>query len=224
MSGELYMVATPIGNLEDITLRAVSILKSVDIVLCEDTRVTLKLLRHLQIEKRLISYHENSSEAKDDKIIQELQEGVTYALVSDAGTPAVSDPGGRLVAKARAAGISVIPIPGASAVSSLVSVFGVRESVYHFWGFFPQKKKKKTELLENINNLKGLHVFFESPYRVEKTLSEWFLGHDDLLVMVGREMTKQHETFHVGTPSEVLASLGSDTIKGEFCVGIMKQG
>lgn len=222
MSGVLYIAATPIGNLADATHRLREVFEKADIILAEDTRVTLKLLHHWGSSKRLISYSEHSSTAKEERILAELQEGKTYVLVSDAGTPAVSDPGARLVAAAVAAGVEVVPIPGPSAVSALVSVFGRPTPSYHFWGFFPQKNKRRQELLQWIDKIPGIHVFFESPFRVIKMLTACFVGRQDLHMVVGREMTKQFETFVRGTPDEVMQKLQEAPIKGEFTIGVMR--
>lgn len=224
MPGTLYIVATPIGNLKDVSERALETLKEVDYILAEDTRVTVKLLNHYGIKKKLYSYSEHSSATKEETVIQELNQGKNYALVSDAGTPAISDPGARLVGKVLQENLSVIPIPGPSSVTSLMSVFGVPESSFHFWGFFPIKNKKKKQLIEYINEIPGVHVFFESPYRIIKTLEQHFVERDEFYMVIGREMTKQFETFYRGKPRQVLEALQQDKIKGEFCVGVIKNG
>lgn len=221
MSGCLYIVATPIGNLSDMTVRAADVLKSVDYILAEDTRVTLKLLNHLGIQKKLISYSEHSSEAKEAVVLQELELGMNYALVSDAGTPAVSDPGARLVQKVLEKDFKVVPIPGASAVSTIISVFGEPETAYHFWGFFPIKTKKQKQIIEYIKTIPGIHVFFESPFRIEKTLKSYFVPDERFQLVLGREMTKQFETFYRGSANSVLSALQADKVKGEFCVGVL---
>jgi 16S rRNA (cytidine1402-2'-O)-methyltransferase len=223
MSGTLYVVATPIGNLGDLTPRAVEILKSVDYILAEDTRVTLKILQHTGIQKKLISYSEHSSDTKDKIIIANLLNGESYALVSDAGTPGVSDPGARIVGLAVASDISVVPLPGASAVTTVVSVFGKPTSSFHFWGFFPQKLKKQKALVDFFQTIPGIHVFFESPFRILKTLEAHFQDLNDFDMVMGREVTKKFETFYRGTPLEVLTRLKDDPVKGEFCVALMKK-
>lgn len=220
MSGTLYIVATPIGNLADITERAKETLSQVDFILAEDTRVTLNLLRHLGITKKLFSYSEHSSEQKEQAILDNLLSGQNYALVSDAGTPAVSDPGSELVAKAIENNITVIPIPGPSAVSTLLSVCGFVHNAHHFWGFFPQKKIRQSELLEFFRTVPGVHVFFESPFRIEKTLRDVFGETSDFDLVVGRELTKKFETIYRGSPQQVLEQLKADTIKGEFVVAV----
>ncbi len=220
--GSLYIVATPIGNLGDMTQRASDILKLVDYVLAEDTRVTLKLTNHLGLKKRMFAYTDHASEAQEEKIIQELQSGKNIALVSDAGTPCISDPGAQLLKKVLAEDIEVIPVSGPSSVSTLISVFGAPSLSYHFWGFFPIKRKKQRDLMDRIDSIPGIHVFFESPYRILKTLDKFFLTKDNYHMVIGREMTKLHETYYRGTPKEVLDQLGRDKVKGEFCVGVMK--
>lgn len=224
MSGTLYVAATPIGNLADTSARLRTTLERVDIILAEDTRVTMKLTAYLGLSKRLISYFEHSSDSKDQRIIEELLSGTNYALVSDAGTPAVSDPGARLVAQAVAAGIEVVPIPGPSAASTIVSIFGVPSASYHFWGFFPQKNKRRQEMIHFFDTVPGVHVFFESPFRIIKMLNACFAGRNDFHMVVGREMTKQFETFARGTPDEVLVKLQNEPIKGEFTIGVIRQG
>lgn len=220
MSGILYIVATPIGNLADITERAKEILAQVDFILAEDTRVTLGLLRHLGISKKLFSYSEHSSEQKEQAILDNLMSGQNYALVSDAGTPAVSDPGSQLVAKAIENDITVVPIPGPSAVSAILSVCGFVHNAHHFWGFFPQKKIRQSELLEFFRTVPGVHVFFESPFRIEKTLRDCFGDTADFEMVMGRELTKKFETIYRGSPQNVLEQLKGDTIKGEFVVAL----
>lgn len=222
MSGILYLVATPIGNLQDITFRALEVLKTVDVILAEDTRVTLKILQHYQFQKKLISYSEHSSDEKNARILEELESGVNYALVSDAGTPAVSDPGAVLVGLARAQGVTVIPIVGASAVTALMSVFGERSPFFHFWGFWPQKSKKRKQLLQYFQDVPGTHVFFESPYRILKTLKNDFLPLSGRM-LIGRELTKKFESFYGGTPSEVLEKLSASEVKGEFVIAYCHQ-
>lgn len=223
MTGTLYIVATPIGNLKDITLRALEVIKEADVILAEDPRVTLKLLNHYGVEKKLIPYHEGASPAKKEKIIQELFSGRSYALVSDAGTPAVSDPGARLVSLAVENGVSVVPIPGVSAVTALLSVMGAKESAFHFWGFFPKKKKQQKILIDYFLTLPGPHVFFESPYRILKTLQECFLPRDEFHLVVGRELTKKFEEIIRGRPGDVMQKIKDSTVKGEFCVGVINK-
>lgn len=219
MSGTLYIVATPIGNLQDITARAIATLQNVDFILAEDTRVTLKLLNHYEISKKVISYDDHASDEKNAKILEELQEGRSYALVSDAGTPAVSDPGAKLVRLARDEGVEVIPIVGPSSVTAIMSVFGEASPYFHFWGFWPKKNKKKTELLQYFSSIPGVHVFFESPYRLLKVLERDFLSFD-CWMLVGREITKKFESYYSGTPAEIFDKLQGKSLKGELVVAL----
>lgn len=219
MPGTLYIVATPIGNLSDISTRALSTLKSVDYILAEDTRVTLKLLNHYEIAKKVISYDDYSSDEKIKKILDELQSGKNYALVSDAGTPAISDPGAKLVRLVREQDIEVIPIVGPSAVSAIMSVFGEASPYFHFWGFWPRKNKKKQELLEFMQKVPGVHVFFESPYRFLKVLEKDFLA-CDCWMLVGREITKKFESYYWGTPLEIFDKLKGKSLKGELVIAL----
>lgn len=221
MTGTLYIVATPIGNLSDTSPRVLETLRAVDVILAEDTRVILKLLSHFGIQKKLYSYSEHASDAKNCVIVNELLRGVNYALVSDAGTPAVSDPGAVLVELALKNDCPVVPIPGPSAVTALVSAFGKRETAFHFWGFFPQKTKKQKQIVIWVETIPGIHVFFESPFRIIKTLEKYFVPHEDFHMVVGREMTKQFETFYRGRPALVVEQIKAGVVKGEFCVGVI---
>ncbi len=219
----LYIVGTPIGNLGDITLRALETLKSVDLVLCEDTRVTKKLLSHYGISVPTMSYHANSKLSKQDKIIDMLREGKSLALVSDAGTPAISDPGVMLVKEAKEAlgdELKVVPIPGASALVSAVSVSGIPSPQFIFYGFLPHKKGRET-IFKEIGESKKTSVFYESPHRIMKTL-ESLKSHvsEDRKICIGRELTKMFEEIVNGSPEEVYNyfSKNPDKVKGEFVV------
>ena len=221
----LYVIATPIGNLEDITLRAIRILKEVDLIVCEDTRVTKKLLDHLAISKPMESYNAHASEDKHDRIIELLRDGKSVALVSDAGTPAISDPGSLLVHKVREAlgdAVSIVPIPGPSALLALLSVSGFPSSDFVFLGFLPHKKGRET-LFAEIAALERTVVLYESPHRIEKTL-ESLVAHcgPDRRICVGRELTKLFEEIKLGTTAEVLAYYQShpDKVRGEFVVAV----
>ncbi len=218
----LYIVATPIGNLRDISLRALDILKDVDFVLCEDTRVSRVLLEKYQIKTPTISYFQHSKVSKVRKIISLLEEGKDLALISDAGTPGISDPGNKLIdqlLKDLGDEIKIIPIPGASAVISALSISGLRTDKYVFYGFLPHKKGKETILKEIIGN-KFTSVFYESTHRIIKTLNK--LQELDLKkkVVVARELTKKFETVYRGDIEQVLNQLNNDTTKGEFVVVI----
>jgi len=216
-----YVVSTPIGNLEDITLRALRILKEVDFIICEDTRHTLKLLNHFDIKKSLISYHQHSKMKKIGHIIDLLKQGKNLALVSDAGTPAVSDPGGVLVKEVVSqlgSAVQVIPIPGVSALTALASVAGLPVDKFIFLGFLPHKKGRQ-KLFDFINESDKTVLFYESPHRVIKTLEALSESlNENRQVVVGRELTKKFETIYRGTAKGVLEKLQNDEVRGEFAV------
>ena len=213
----LYIIATPIGNLEDITLRALRILKEVDYIFCEDTRVTRKLLDHYQIiGKKLISYHQHSDAKKVDELIK-LVEKNKVALVTDAGTPGISDPGNKLIKALNHKNIKAIPVPGACALITALSVSGVPTDKFIFKGFIPHKKGRE-KFLDEVMASKITVVFYESPYRILKTLDS--LKNTQLVVC--RELTKKFETIYRGTAEEILAEIKKDfpngSPKGEFVV------
>ncbi len=220
---KLYIVATPIGNLEDITLRALRILKECDVILCEDTRVTRKLLNYYEIEKPLISYHAHSGIAKYDKIFKFLEDGKTLALVSDAGTPTISDPGARLVASVRVKyidSVSIESIPGPSAITAALSVAGVHADSFIFFGFPPRKKGRET-FFDKVAEEEKTVVFYESPHRILKALEKLKEKlHKEKIVTVVREITKIHEEVVQGTADKVLINFieHPDTVRGEFVV------
>lgn len=218
MMGTIYIVATPIGNLGDITYRAVDILKSVDLVLCEDTRQTKKLLDYYQILKPTLSYHQHSKIEKVDFIIGELNNGKNIALVSDAGTPGISDPGNKLVEAVVKEGIQAVPIPGPSAVITALSVSGFPTDSFVFYGFMPHKKGKET-LMKKIAANEMASVFYESTHRILKTLEKMknFLEPERQIV-VCRELTKKFESIYRGTIEEVIRKLNEDRTLGEFVV------
>jgi 16S rRNA (cytidine1402-2'-O)-methyltransferase len=226
----LFIVATPIGNLEDITLRALRVLKEVDLILCEDTRVTKRLLQRYEIDKPTMSYHAQSKLSKTDKIIALLEEGKNLALVSDAGTPTISDPGCMLVAQVRAhfmsrlsldnVEVQIIPIPGPSAVLSALSVSGFPSSEFLFLGFLPHKKGRET-LFKEITAAKRAVVFYESPHRIIKALESLKVHlSEKRKMLVAREITKIYEENFIGTPEEVLTHFTAhpDRVRGEFVV------
>ena len=218
----LYIVATPIGNLEDVTKRALRILSEVDLILCEDTRITKKLLDYYQIKTPTMSYHQHSKLQKIDYIINFLKKGKNVALVSDAGTPGISDPGNKLVELVtRELGdkVKVISIPGPSALTAAVSLSGLPMDRFLFLGFLPTKKKRK-KFFEQIRSSKYPIIFYESPHRIIKTLKE--VGSLDKKVAVCRELTKKFETIYRGTIGEVLGQIKKDTTRGEFVVIIEK--
>jgi len=213
----LYIVATPIGNLEDITLRAIRVLKEADYIFAEDTRVTKKLLNHLEISNTLYRYDEHTKQHQVENIINLLKEGKTVALVTDAGTPCISDPGYEVVDEALKEGIKVTPIPGVSAMTAAASVAGVSMRRFLFEGFLPKKKGRQT-LLKSLANEKRTIMFFESPHRVMKTLNDIdsYIGNKNIVLI--REITKIYEEIIRGTAQELMESLKDRTLKGEFVV------
>ncbi len=218
--GTLYIVATPIGNLKDITLRALEVLKSVRYIACEDTRVTKKLLSHYGIEgKKLISYHEHNEEEASEKILKILKEE-DVALVSDAGTPCISDPGYRVVKKAWENGFNVSPIPGAFAGAAALSASGLPSDKFLFLGFLPNKEKQKKELLEEYKTLEVTLIIYESPHRLLKTLQLIAEICPESKVVVAKELTKIHEKFIRGTSKEVCKYFqdNPEIIRGEFVI------
>lgn len=218
----LFIVATPIGNLEDISPRAERVLREVDVVICEDTRVTGKLLRHLGIQKQMLSYHARSSTLRSGEIIELLRRGKNLALVSDAGTPAINDPGGKLVARVireLGASATITPIPGPSAVATALSVAGFPAERFCYLGFPPHKKGRQTFFRE-IAAMPETVVFLESTHRILKALAALVESIPTREIVVMRELTKLHETIYRGTPTEVTELLKNDTIKGEFVVVI----
>ncbi len=216
MLGKLYLVATPIGNLEDITLRAINVLKEVDIIAAEDTRHTLKLLNHLEIKKTMISYYKETEKIKSEILINELLQGKNIALVSDAGTPAISDPGEEIVREAIKNNLQIIPIPGACAfVNALIcSGFSTRE--FEFVGFLSKNNKEKKEKLSELKNESRTLIFYESPHKLKNTLEIMIEILGDREIVLAKEITKIHEEFIRGTISEILSKL--DTVKGEFVI------
>lgn len=217
--GKLSIVATPIGNLEDITMRAVRTLTECDYILCEDTRVTGKLLSHYSIKNELRRYDAHSSEMAHIRIIEDLQSGKHVALVSDAGTPAISDPGVLLIERARFAGATIETVPGPSAVTAAVSLSGIAGNQFSFLGFVPQKKGRET-FFKNITDYGHPVVFFESTHRILKTLESLQKKHPTAKIFIARELTKMHEELLTGTAAEILAVLESEPVrqKGEFVV------
>lgn len=204
MSGMLYIVATPIGNLEDITLRAIRILKEVDIIAAEDTRQTLKLLNHLEITKPLISYHRHNEEIKVDGLINKLIEGKNIALVSDAGTPVISDPGEVIIKEALKNDIKIIPIPGACALINGLIVSGLNAKEFCFYGFLSLNKKIRKEKLQEIKNENRTIILYEAPHKILNTLKDLSYILENRKVVIARELTKIHEEFIRGTISEIL--------------------
>jgi 16S rRNA (cytidine1402-2'-O)-methyltransferase len=219
MKGKLYIVSTPIGNLEDITLRAIRILKEVDLIACEDTRVTKKLLSHYQIHKPLTSYHEHNEREKAEELLSILESGKNIAVVSDAGTPGVSDPGYRLISLASEKGIDVISIPGPSAAIAALSVSGLSTSSFIFFGFLPKSDKKRREFLESVREYTETLIFYESPNRIIDTLKNMVETLGNRRVSVSREVTKVFEETLRWKISHVIQILEQrEGIKGEFTI------
>lgn len=213
----LYIVATPIGNLEDITLRAVRILKEADYIFAEDTRVTKKLLNHLEITNTLYRYDEHTKQHQVENIVNLLKEGKNIALVTDAGTPCISDPGYEVVDEALKNDIKVVPIPGVSAMTAAASVAGVSMRRFVFEGFLPKKKGRQT-LLKSFADEKRTIMFFESPHRVVRTLKdiEEFIGEREVVLI--REITKIYEEIVRGTTKELIEKFENKTLKGEYVI------
>src|SRR5215467_1901563 len=215
MPGTLYIVATPIGNLEDITLRGMRVLKEVDLIAAEDTRHTQHLLDHFGIRTPLTSYHEHNERSKARQLIERLQQGQNVAIVSDAGTPAISDPGFRIVVEAVAFGINIVPIPGASALTAVLSAGGLPTDRFIFEGFLPAKSKERRARLQTLSAENRTLVFYEAPHRLKETLNDMqaILGERD--VVVAREVSKAYEEFLRGRLSSVMQQIAERTIKGE---------
>lgn len=216
---KLYIVSTPIGNLKDITLRAIETLKEVDFILCEDTRTSGNLLNHFEIKKELISLNAFNEKNKIDFIINRILSNQTAALISDAGTPLISDPGVRLVSSCINNGIDIIPIPGSSALIAALSMSGLPTDAFVFEGFIPQKKGRQTKLKELAEEERTI-VIYESTYRIEKLLNELNAFLPDRFVVVCREITKKFEETWRGFPKDLIEALPNKTTKGEFVVVI----
>jgi len=219
---KLYIVATPMGNLKDITLRALEILKSVPLIACEDTRVSQKLLNHYQIKTKTVSYHQHSSQEKIKFLLDKLAESGEMAVITDAGTPGISDPGNLLVeaaVKKFGDNCNIAPIPGPSAIIALLSVSGLPADRFLFLGFLPHKKGKET-MLKRIIDSEETVVFYESTHRIIKTMEKF--GEMNLAtnrrIVVGRELTKKFETIYRGNIKEILTKIKNNTTKGEFVV------
>ena len=221
--GVLYVVATPIGNLEDITYRAVRVLKEADVIACEDTRQTRKLLDHYGIEKPMVSYHEHNEMERARELAAKLEAGAIVAQVSDAGMPGISDPGYRLVQLAFERGIPVIPAPGASAMVAALAASGLPTDAFEFRGFLPGKAGQRRTALEQMRRLAHTVVFYEAPHRIRETMDDivQILG-GQRPVVIARELTKLHEEFIRGTAMEVLENARSRELKGEITLLIGK--
>jgi 16S rRNA (cytidine1402-2'-O)-methyltransferase len=220
----LYLIATPIGNLEDITLRALRLLKEVDVIACEDTRQTQKLLNHFGITTRTVSYHQHNEITRAAELVKDLQEGTSVALVTDAGMPGISDPGFRLISLAIRHHVPVVPVPGASAFLAALVASGLPTDSFRFSGFLPPKRGDRRAALQAIKSSPRTQVFYEAPHRILETLSDVveILG-NDRHVVVAREVTKLHEEFLRGRSTEVLETLQSrPTVRGEITLLIAK--
>lgn len=219
----LYIVGTPIGNLDDITLRAIRTLKEVDVIACEDTRHTQTMLTHLEITgKRLIACHAHNEAASSNGIVNLLDQGLDVAYVSDAGTPGVSDPGSRLVRTVRDAGFDVVPIPGASACVTLISASGLAGKTFTFEGFLSPKSGRRKSRVKELLERNEAFIVYESPFRVVKLLDELEQLCPDRNIVLGRELTKAFEQILCGTPSQVKENL--KVVKGEFALCILPKG
>jgi len=220
MPGKLYLVATPIGNLQDISFRAVDVLRSVDTIACEDTRHTRKLLSAFEISNKLISYHEHNETERAAEFVEYLLSGKNIAVVSDAGTPGINDPGFRVVNAAIEAGIEIISIPGAVAFANAVVVSGLATDSIFFGGFLPSKKNDRRKRLEEISSIPATLLFYESPHRLLASLKDCLEVLGDRRAAVSRELTKLHEETVRGTLNELYNHFGSNPAKGEFVITI----
>jgi 16S rRNA (cytidine1402-2'-O)-methyltransferase len=218
MPGILYVVATPIGNLEDITLRALRILKEVDLIAAEDTRHTQVLLNHYAIHTPLTSYHEHNERTKAQALVERLVRGENVALLCDAGTPAISDPGYRLVIEATRAGARVVPLPGASALAAVLSASGLPTDRFVFEGFLPAKKQERKTKLQALRNESRTLVFYEAPHRLVESLQDLQQILGDREIVIAREVSKVHEEFLRGTMGEILERLADREVRGEITI------
>ena len=214
MKGKLYIVATPIGNLDDITLRALKILKEVDIIAAEDTRQTLKLLNHYEISKPLISYHRHNEDVRSEILLEKLNNGQDIALVSDAGTPGICDPGEEVIKKAIKDGITVVPIPGPCAMINALIASGIDSKEFCFFGFLPLNKKLRREKLEQIKNIDKTIILYEAPHKMKNTLKDLSEILDNRQIVLARELTKIHEEFIRVDINELINQI--DNLKGEM--------
>jgi 16S rRNA (cytidine1402-2'-O)-methyltransferase len=216
MHGSLYVIATPIGNLEDISLRALRLLGEVDLIACEDTRHTRKLLAHFQISRPTLSYHEHNERERTQELIDKLKFGMNIALVSDAGTPLVSDPGYALVQEAIAQGIQVVPVPGASALIAALAAGGLATDEFYFAGFLPAKSSQRRARLAALAGVNATLVFYEAPHRIKETLKDAREALGNRRCAVARELTKLHEEFLRGSLDEVREAMPQGDVRGEI--------
>jgi 16S rRNA (cytidine1402-2'-O)-methyltransferase len=218
MPGKLFIVATPIGNLEDITLRALRTLKEVDLIACEDTRHTRKLLTHFEIHKPLISYHEHNERTRSKELIEALLSGKNVAVVSDAGTPGISDPGADVISAAIDAGIEIIPIPGPSALITALIASGLPTHAFRFIGFLPAKSTVRKAKLEQLVDSRVTLIFYESPHRLERVIEDLFAAFGNRRAVIARELTKVHEEFKRGFLADFSAGVNEQTARGEYVI------
>ena len=220
MTGKLYLVATPIGNLDDITLRAIKVLQEADIIAAEDTRHSLKLLNHLNISKPLISYHRHNEDIKSEVLIKNMLEGKNIALISDAGTPGISDPGEEIVKHAIKNNIAIIPVPGACALINALVASGMDTKEFTFFGFLPLNKKNRNEKLRQIKQSTNTSILYEAPHKLNTTLQDLSKVLENRKIVLAKELTKIHESFISGTATELIRKM--ENPKGEFVIIIEK--
>ncbi|MEI7729094.1 MAG: 16S rRNA (cytidine(1402)-2'-O)-methyltransferase [Verrucomicrobiota bacterium] len=218
MPGTLYLVATPIGNLEDITLRALRVLKECDVIAAEDTRHTGRLLQYFEISKPMLSYFAFNEAKRSEEILARLAQGTKVALVTDAGSPGISDPGERVVRAALAAGFRVESVPGACALVAALTASGLPADEFHFIGFLPHKSGQRRKALEALRAVPGTLILYESPFRIEKLLGELQSIYPKRQIVLARELTKKFEEYLRGTPEQLLAQSQQKPLKGEFVV------
>ncbi len=220
MLGTLYLVATPIGNLQDVTFRALDVLRSVDVIACEDTRHTLKLLNHFRVSNRLVSYHEHNEHERADELADRLIKGESVAIVSDAGTPGICDPGFRIVQRALEIGADVVAIPGAVAFVAALTASGLATDSIFFGGFLPAKKGERRRRLEEVRDIPATLVFYEAPHRLGKSLADCAEILGDRSAAVARELTKLHEEIARGSLADLAARFAVKNVKGEIVLAI----
>lgn len=218
MKGKLFIISTPIGNLNDITLRAIETLKNVDYIACEDTRVTYKLLNKYKIKKKLLSYHSGNEEKRRNKILELLKRGENIGLVSDAGTPCISDPGELIVKEALENGIDIEVIPGPSSIITSLVISGLKTTPFIFLGFFPRKKKEREDIINKYFFIKGTIIFYESPHRILETLNLLKEKFPERKGAIVKELTKLYEKVYRGTLKELFNKIEKSEIKGEYTI------
>jgi 16S rRNA (cytidine1402-2'-O)-methyltransferase len=223
MAGNLYIVATPIGNLQDISQRALDVLRSADTIACEDTRHTRKLLEHYRIASHLVSYHEHNERERAEELLDELKAGRSVAVVSDAGTPGICDPGFRIVDLAAESGITVIPIPGSNAAIAALSASALPTDAFFFGGFLPSKKGERKRRLTELRGIPATLVFYETPHRLIASLEDCLEVLGDRRAVVAREVTKLHEEFIRGHLSTIISSISDARIRGEVVLMLERE-